>query len=284
MMITPAYNNPWLPVVPLAGLPQHTPSRPKVESHATTEPEDVSADLSLPAILLSEEGLDFQTSSIEKSLERLDFHLEFNSGTVEHLSASGYYSEETKSLDITWSLSFQGEVEVDGRTELHTFEAKIQMHVDQVVQQSVSSYVQKEDILSLVRRLLQDLHEIAMDEDQALGGVVLEYADFQELFAVDNGRLAHDLMALIELTIMLARLRQMLDGNVEEVILSPEREETRGVLANEVNMVVESFQLEIRDVTAELSTTAAESQPAALSPEIPANVPQILPPSKYPAS
>jgi hypothetical protein len=58
----------------------------------------------------------------------------------------------------------------------------------------------------------------------------------------------------------------MLEGDEELVILAPEREETRGVKAHEVESVVESFQLEIRDVTAELSTKAVEPGPTVSPP------------------
>lgn len=266
MIITPVQNNPWQPLVPLSKLPTRPPARSMKGSAPTNETQDVSADLSPIALLLSEEGLDFESSSITKDAVNTHFNLEFTSHSTEHLSASGYYSEESKTLDLTWHMTFQREVEINGSTQTRTYEAELRVHLSKASTNKVSSYVQKEDILSMVRRLLQNLNEIIADEDQALGGVLLEFADIHELFAIDDGRLAHDLMALIELTIMLSRLRHMLEGDEELVFLAPERGETRGVTAHEVESVVESFQLEIRDVTAELSTTAVPSESAATQP------------------
>ncbi len=114
--------------------------------------------------------------------------------------------------------------------------------------------------MSLVRRLLRDIEETAADENKILGGVVLDYKDFRELFALDNGKLIHDLMALIELTVILARLRQKLEGNEEVVILAPEREETRGITVTETSMRMESFHLEIRAVTSTLSAAENTSE------------------------
>lgn len=213
----------------------------------------MSADLSPWAVLLSEEGLDFSASSVVTQSESMDFTLEFTSSSVERLSVSGYYSEETESLNLSWRFTFQQEVSVEGRTELRTFEADIQVNISQVNRKTVTPYVRKEDIMSLLRRLFRDIEKIAADENKTLGGVVLDYKDFREIFALDNGKLAHDLMALIELTVILARLRQMLDSKKEVVVLAPEREETRGVTVTETSMRMESFHLEIRDITSTLS-------------------------------
>ncbi|UCH10612.1 MAG: hypothetical protein JSU61_01580, partial [Fidelibacterota bacterium] len=158
----------------------------------------------------------------------MDFNLEFSSSSVERLSASGYYLEESETMHVAWQVRYQREEIVDGRAELRTYEADLRVNVTQVSRTTVSSYVQKEDIMSLVRSLMEDIHEIAADDSKALGAVVLDYSDFREIFAIDNGRLAHDLMALIELTIMLARLRQMLEGDMEVAVLAPQREETKG--------------------------------------------------------
>ena len=266
MMITQVQTNPMQPLFPLSVLPERHPARPAEKLSLSDEVQDISADISPIALLLSEEGLDFESSSIARDSSTTYFNLEFSSHSMERVSASGYYSEETRSLDITWRVTFQREVEVDGSTQQRTYEAEIRVHLSKAETTDVSAYVQKEDILSLVRRLLQNLNEIIADEDKALGGVVLDFADIQELFAIDDGRLVHDLMALIELTIMLSRLRHMLEGDEEVVFLAPEREETRGVIVHEVESVVESFRLEIRDVTAELSTSAVGTEPADMPP------------------
>ena len=215
------------------------------------------ADLSPWAVLLSEEGLDFSASSVVTQSESMDFTLEFTSSSVERLSVSGYYSEETGSLNLSWRFTFQQEVSVEGGTELRTFEADIQINISQVNRNTVTPYVRKEDIMSLLRRLFRDIEKIAADENKTLGGVILDYKDFREIFALDNGKLAHDLMALIELTVILARLRQILDSKKEVVVLAPEREETRGVTVTETSMSMESFHLEVRGVTT--PTTAAEA-------------------------
>lgn len=252
-MITPVHNLQWSPVLQGMETPQRLPPRERVPVPATDQEGDVSADLSPWAVFLSEEGLDFSASSVVTQSESMDFTLEFTSSSVERLSVSGYYSEETESLNLSWRFTFQKEVTVEGRTELRTFEADIQVNISQVNSMTITPYVRKEDIMFLLRRLFRDIEKIAADGNKTLGGVVLDYKDFREIFAVDNGKLAHDLMALIELTVILARLRQMLDSKKEVVVLTPEREETRGVTVTEASMRMESFHLEIRDITSTLS-------------------------------
>ncbi|UCD37319.1 MAG: hypothetical protein JSW54_10860 [Fidelibacterota bacterium] len=260
-MVTPVHNAQWSPVTPVLWQPTSATSRDREIPRSKGGDLDVATDLSPLAVKLSEEGLDFSSSVVDALSARMDFNLEFTSGSIERLSASGYYSEETQSLSVSWHLIYQKEVTTAGGKELRTFEADLQVSASQVSRMEVSAYVHKEDIMSLVRRLLEDLHEIITDEDKALGGVILEYADFRELFALDHGKLAHDVMALINLTIMLARLKQVLDGDEEVVVLKPKRVETRGLAITKTDMRVESFKLEIRDVTAQLSTTSTGQIP-----------------------
>ena len=252
-MITPVHNLQWSSVLQGIEPPPQWPSQERVSTTAANRGGDVSADLSPWAVLLSEEGLDFSTSSVEALELGMDFNLEFTSSSVERLSVSGYYSEETGWLNLSWRFTFQQEVSVEGGTELRTFEADIQVNISQVNRKTVTPYVRKEDIMSLVRRLFRDIEKIAADENKTLGDVVLDYKDFREIFTLDNGKLAHDLMALIELTVILARLRQMLDSKKDVVVLAPDRKETRGVSVTETSMRMESFHLEIRDITSTLS-------------------------------
>lgn len=257
-MITPANNLQWIPLT-MSEEASPFPSTREAKS-VNAGQDDVSADLSPWAIVLSEEGLDFNTSTAEMTELSMSFSLEFTSSSVERLSVSGYYSKETASLNLSWHLTFQKEVQVGDHTELRTFEADLSVSISQVDTRSVTPYVHKEDIMSLLRRLLADIQEIAADDDKILGGVVLDYEDFRELFALDNGKLAHNLMALINLTILLARLRQMLDGSEESVILHPKREKTEGLEVTESSMRLENVQLEIREVTATNSPTGESTE------------------------
>jgi len=273
-MTIPVSNLQRIPVLQGMEASPHLLSPEKMPPPAADREDAVFADLSPGAVLLSEEGLDFSASSVETLSRSMDFNLEFTSSSVERLSVSGYYSEETESLSLSWHFTFQKEVAVDGRTELRTFEADLQVNVSQMNRKTVTPYVRQEDIMSLVRRLLRDIEETVADEEKILGGVVLDYMDFRELFALDNGKLVHDLMALIELTVILARLRQKLEGDEELVILAPELEETRGITVTETSMSVDSFHLEVREIatvsaaaeTGELPASTASGNEAGLEP------------------
>ena len=269
-MITPVNN---LQLVPLTMSEEASPSMREAMSVAANQ-DDVSADLSPWAILLSEEGLDFSTSTAEMTEVSTSFSLDFTTSSVERLSVAGYYSVESATLNLSWHLTFQKEVQIGDHTELRTFEADLSVSISQVDTRSVIPFVHKEDIMSLLRRLLDDIQEIAADDNKVLGGVVLDYEDFRELFALDDGKLAHNLMALINLTILLARLRQLLDGSEEMVILHPKREKTEGIEVAESSIRIENVQLEIREITVADSPAgeSAESELAedATAPAVPA--------------
>ncbi len=234
----------------VASLPH--PSRGKEEIVPSNREANVSAELTPAAVRLSEENLDFAHSSVTATSTDLEFNLEFTSSSLERLSATGYYAEESQSLSLSLRYTFQREVTIQGRTQVRTFEASLDIQVSRLQQTAASPFTRKEDIMALVRRLLNDIGRVTANDGELLGGVVIDRDDLLDLVAIDSGRLANKLEALIQLTVMLARLKQLLDDETAEVvILNPQREETRGVEVVKFEERLESFQLVIRDITAE---------------------------------
>lgn len=232
------------------------PSRRSEETVPSNREPSVSTDLTPAAVRLSEESLDFARSSITTASTDLEFNLEFTSNSLERLSATGYYAEESQSLSLSLSYTFQREVIVKGRTQVRTFEASLDVKVSRLQVTAASPFARKEDIMALVRQLLNDISRVTADDGKLLGGVVIDRQDFLDLVAVDSGRLAKKLEALIQLTVMLARLKQLLDDeDAELVILNPQRQETGGWAVVDIEERLESFRLVIRDITAESDLT-----------------------------
>ena len=237
------------------------PTRPEPPTVIETD-KGVEPQISHLASRLAETGLDLGNSTVAATSSTLDFHLEFDAGSVQRLTAEGVYQAENRSLYLTWNYAYQQAVTVDGRGQLRSYEARMSLSVTQAASTARSPFVVKEDIMSFVRRLLEDISEVVSDENLDLGGVVLKLEDLAEILALDNGRLARRLVALIQLTILMARLEQLLESERDEVvILRPERGQVEGIMVEETFSEITEFQLEIRDITAELTGR----QPALLS-------------------
>ena len=271
-MISPVNSFPSNPLsLEMVALLPHL-SRGRGETVPSSREPNVSTDLTPVAVRLSEENLDFARSSVTTTSTELEFNLEFTSSSLERLSATGYYAEESQSLSLSLRYTFQREVTVEGRTQVRTFEASLDIQVSRLQVTAASPFARKEDIMALVRRLINDISQVAADDGKLLGGVVIDRQDFLDLVAVDNGRLANKLEALIQLTVMLARLKQLLDDEATEVvILNPQREETRGWEVVEFEQRLESFQLVIRDITVESVPSEAGDDLESITVEAPAS-------------
>ena len=227
-------------------------SRGKTGSVPSKRAPNVSADLTPAAVRLSEENLDFARSSVTTTSTELEFKLEFTSSSLERLSAEGYYAEASQSLSLALRYTFEREITIEARTQVRTFEASLDIQVSRLQYSAASALTRKKDIIALVRRLLNDISRVAANDDKGLGDVVIDRDDFLDIAAVDSGRLANKLEALIQLTVMLAHLKQLLaDEAAVVVILDAQPKESGGLTVVEFEERLEIFHLAIRDITAD---------------------------------
>ena len=231
--------------------------RRQAEAPGPAEP-GVLAEMSPMAVWLWESGLDPEHVDALVALERQDFQLEVASSDTERLTAAGHFSERTQTLNIAWNYSFQQAVFTKGQARLRTFEAKLNISVFRVSRKTASPFLRKEDIMSLVRGLMDKLRSLMMDDGTGQGSVVLSRQDLQALMARDHGRLVVHLLELIDLTIMLARLKQLLEGGKPAGSQADEQEGSVTSAVNEQNTYLKKVAVEVRDVT--LSLPASEEE------------------------
>ncbi|MCK4578405.1 MAG: hypothetical protein KAU50_06425, partial [Candidatus Marinimicrobia bacterium] len=179
------------------------------------------------------------------------FQLAYSASESEQLSASGSYSTQTQTLSLDLRMMFQTEEAVEDGTKIHHFEANLQVELSQIQGHSIQPYVKKEDIVSFVRRLLEKISELVADDGQDLAGVVLDLEDFQDIVALDNGKLAELLSNLIQMVVTQAQMKRILDGGEEPVLLAPQREAISGVETYNYLRQVRRFRFTVKEVTEE---------------------------------
>lgn len=201
-------------------------------STRTTPPDDLA--LSPLASLVASSGLDPTASWARAVGARLTFNLEFGAGALNRVTASGVYAAESQELDLTLRFDLPRPADGNGGTPATTLQVQLRLHAS-VNRSAVSERSeQKEDIVSLVRRVANAMLEVARSDDQRLAGVIFDADDLAELTALDGGRTLMTLMQLIQQIIDYSyRLKALhADGpgdRVEDVILTPQRRITQGV-------------------------------------------------------
>jgi hypothetical protein len=225
-------------------------------------PED-ALSLSPAAAMIADSGLEPLNCWTEQVGSRLDFRLEFSSQAVQQLTASGSYESESGELNLSCSFLFQREVTVNGQVELRSFEAQLSLRAGYTRSRSSQTFKVKEDIGSLLRRLVDNMLDVARSGNQRLAGVVFDQEDLSELAALDHGRMLNLLSGLIQMVITycysLKRLKEGEDS--EAVILTPHRRCTEGVKVEEQVSSVQEFSLEIKEI--DVQSSAGESALAA---------------------
>jgi hypothetical protein len=223
-----------------------------------------SLSLSDTGMELARSGIDLNRSFVKRSNGSLDFQLEFNSQRTETLSATGYYSEETQEIQMSLSFRYQEEVIVDGRKETHWFEANLNVKASQVRQTSVSVSEEKEDILKVVRRIVEHIGEARDRKNTRLAGVVFDHEDFMDLVMVDGGRAANMLAGLVSMVVNYSYfLKRMEEGeDIQDVVLFAKRGHNLRIDRETNKMAFQEVSLSITDITAS-DLVSSQSLPAA---------------------
>lgn len=221
-----------------------------------------TAEISSEASIFFQMGLDSANSDVKILDSRTDFNLEFKSSAFEKLTANGYYAEEKKELNLSLSYTFQKEEIVDGQAHSRIFEAKLSFHASTTNVLSSSAYEKKEDIMKLVWRLLNEISDISQDDDKKLGGVILDQEDFKEIVAMDDGKLAKSLYALIQMVTLYTNIMKRMEEkkNTGTVFLHPQREKYSGLKIQKKFNTIKDFHLEIKDITEKYQASGEQEE------------------------
>ena len=225
----------------------------------------IAADVSPIAVLLSEEGLDFDHSSVVTVEETTRFQLNFSHTNFEHLSASGRYNRSSKSLNLQLDYVYRSTDQTQVPPVSRSFEVQVRLSVSEVRSRAFSPFIEKEDILAMVRRFLGDLANVASQEGASLGGVEFNQEDINEIYMLDNGRLARSLENLIHLLMLFARLKEILDGDREGEILAPVRGESDRVQVTEGIENITSLKISVREILGKTDPGPENGAEAALA-------------------
>ena len=202
--------------------------------------------------LAADTDLDLAASWVRTTTSGLAFNLTFGASTTQRVTAHGIYAAESRELELTLRFDLPRPAEGDGPTA-GTLQVELRLRASVNRSRSVERFEQKEDIVSLVRRVANAMLEVARSDNQRLAGVVFDADDLAELAALDGGRTLMTLVQLIQQIIDYSyRLKALhADGpneRVEDVILTPQRRITQGLKTEYNETRLTDVALEIRQV------------------------------------
>lgn len=200
---------------PLRGLRPAGRSRHFAPSVA--EQPGVSTQLSPLAVSLSKVGL---TPGQMKALadprgQRLADKRATTEGGQLAVAASNPASAQSLELESHYrDLQYDAS---EARPLRRAYVAHLRLGVSQVSRNTASPFLREADIMSMVQLMMKDVRSTIAGDRAEHAGVVLGKAELEDLLAENGGRTVNHFMDMIDLTIMLARLKQLLDDGQSEV-------------------------------------------------------------------
>jgi hypothetical protein len=201
------------------------------------------------------------------SVEKVLFSLQYAASREESVSASGFLSRRTATLDVNFSYEFTRDVMVDGSLQRRKFQFSLTISSASVEQITASPLHSKEDIVHFLRRVVDDIFEYGRDRDSKVGGVIFRSDDLAELSSLEHGKILKYLHALLMTLQMIAARREAADAKtLPSLVLSPQREEHDSLGVEGGSARSFSCNLELRELGISAGTLPAAVPASAPSP------------------
>ena len=186
-------------------------------------------------------------STIEMQSGRLNFSLQFQSKRDEKISVYGFCNQHEETFFANILYSFQRIVLVNGSPQLKNYilSAKLNAHIFQ--EASVAPQKEKEDIISFLYRLVNDVFRITNDDSKMLEGINFQQEDLNELIGLDDSKVTRMCTALFDIVLGFAFAKKIkINNETEESVTLPLEEETMDEVRQEQKI---SFSLVIDEAS-----------------------------------
>lgn len=145
-------------------------------------------------------GLDLNRSGVVQSETQFNFNFQFQDDQVRMLTSNGYFDAQSRSLKM--DLSFRSSLTIvdpeTGEQRQELFELNFRMELSNTTAQLDDIHEEREDILPFARKILDKIQGLSTD-GKLLDGLELNKEDLRDLGGVDDGRLLHGILNLIQL-------------------------------------------------------------------------------------
>ena len=192
----------------------------------------------------------------------LDFSFTEEFSQMERLTFNGYYGESSQTLSFNLKYVFQKEVMTGSGWQRRSFMLNLSFDRHQVEKMDLNIREQKEDIASYLKRLVEEIIEIANDKDKLLLGAKIDLEEFMEIAAIEDGKFIKMIHSLIQ-TIFNFTLRKLMEeeNEAEPVMVEVERQTSHKLHMDYSREIKNRLNLEIIDITGNGNGQPVEEPP-----------------------
>ena len=187
----------------------------------------------------------------EVEWQKQDAEFEFNYSENYNLriTGSGITYNDSYELDVKAEFTFQSGTAGHG-VQAKFFKASLSFHVSVNRNLSVNPFEKKEDILSLVRRVVNTVIRTVLDKDKDLAGIIFDPEDYKELAALQHGAFLKKFEAVIQSIIISTKVLHMIKGEKQgdQILILPKRAKSGGVNIEYSEAKAWDFSLKIEEV------------------------------------
>jgi len=231
--------------------PKSTKQKSDLKDNSQSTSIKDKVDLSEIAKKINSFDIDYKNAIFSKQSSGFNFNFNFNESSDLKINTSGIFSSKRKSIELNLNFVFEREVMINGSMQKKKFEANINFTSVLEENLSVSPYNKKEDIVKFIQRVVDEVLEVAFEDDLALKGVVLDKKDLEEIEELEDGKIAKLLVTVVNLAIMVGKIKKQIkeDEKIEDVILAPKRKEEEGLEVNKSKIKIENFSVSINEIS-----------------------------------
>ncbi|MFC1480801.1 hypothetical protein ACFL6E_00970 [Candidatus Neomarinimicrobiota bacterium] len=222
-------------------------TQPPSQSEASAA-DGVVTRLNPAATYLSEQGMDFANASVQGKSE-LRFNMHFAAKSTETVTAQGRHSQKTGEFDISIDFAFTSSQKANGSVATITTEGQLRISGQIESRQVHIPRAPEENLVSLLRRVIKDLGKLASTRGGGDIERVLTEQQLDKLTDTESAEAQQKLSSIVEILVMIAKLKQALRDDQQPTKLAPEQGNTGETVATAASSQLTHFRLEIRDYT-----------------------------------
>lgn len=172
-----------------------------------------AAEISASSRFLFSNRIDLQNSSFSFADQNFNFNLSFFDNQKQRITATGSYSTAESAFSIDLNYRFKRVEESNGQKMMKEYNFNLNYNGSTASDKKTEIKVEKEDIVSYFGRIIDKILRTASQEDLALGKVVVEQSDIDELAGVTDKDVGRKLLDVLYMAISVAKLKAMIDNN-----------------------------------------------------------------------
>ena len=218
-------------------------------------------DISGNAMNLFLRSCDSRDCNVIWQKQDTEFKFNYSENSSLKISGNGAAYNNKIDLDVSAEFTFQsGKTGKNGSARF--YKAALSFHLSVQKNLSVNPFEKKEDILSLVRRVVNTVVKVVLDKDKDLAGIIFDPDDFKELAALDHGAFLKKFQAIIQSIIISSKVLHVIKGEKqgEQILITPKRNKSAGVKIDFSEAIVKDISFKIEDISIE--NTAYKRPPA----------------------